>query len=480
MNNATFDFAIVGIGVMGSNLLLNLADNGFAVLGYDTNTEKTIALEKQAPPGTTVKGVNSVEELVSKLKVPRKIMMLVPAGKPVDIVIENLVAFIEPGDIVMDGGNSHFTDTLRRLRTLEEKGIHFLGVGISGGEEGARTGPSIMPGGEKAAYEYLKPLFEAIAAKVNGVPCVDYLGKAGAGHYVKMVHNGIEYSIMQLICESYDLLKRVGGLENDELHEVFREWNLGDLQSFLVQITARIFTMKDDKTGNDLVDMILDKAGAKGTGKWTSQDALDLGVPIPSIDAAVTMRNISALQEQRVLAAELYPTTEIKQQANKQEWISHVHDALYFGILMSYTQGLAMLQVASRDLEMDIPLKKVVNVWKGGCIIRSTLLNVFDDVFEENEDLVNLLLHKSIVPLVTKSLPGTRKVIAVAAENGISAAGLMASLNYFNASTASWLPINLLQAQRDFFGAHTYARIDEPGMFHTVWQNEEEEELIKE
>ena len=471
MENAQFDFAIVGLGVMGSNLLLNLADHKFAALGYDNNPDKTSALEKEALPNTIVKGVNSVSELVRLLKVPRKIMMLVPAGKPVDDVIGNLVEFVEPGDIILDGGNSHFTDTLRRVKTLEEKGIHFMGVGISGGEEGARTGPSIMPGGDKDAYEYLRPLFEAIAAKVNGVPCVDYLGKGGAGHYVKMVHNGIEYSIMELICESYNVLKRIAGLSNDELHEVFTSWNEGDLQSFLIEITAHIFTKKDDKTGNDLVDMILDKAGAKGTGKWTSQDALDIGVPIPSIEAAVTMRNISSLKEQRLRAAELYPTSYNNQALNKSEWINYVHDALQFGILMSYTQGLAMLQVASKDLGMEIPLNKVVNVWKGGCIIRSTLLNLFDDVFEEDENLPNLLLHKSVVPLVAQSQKGIRMVITEAVNAGIPVGGFMASLNYFDAYSSGRLPSNLLQAQRDFFGAHTYQRVDEPGIFHTQWKD---------
>jgi 6-phosphogluconate dehydrogenase len=471
MNNAQFDFAIVGVGVMGSNLLLNLADHGFSVMGYDMNAEKTAALEKQAAPGTTVKGVNTVAEMVQLLKVPRKIMMLVPAGKPVDDVIGNLLGHVEAGDIVLDGGNSHFTDTLRRVKSLEEKGIHFMGVGISGGEEGARTGPSIMPGGDKDAYEYLRPLFEAVAAKVNGVPCVDYLGKAGAGHYVKMVHNGIEYSIMELICESYDLLKRIGGLNNTELHEVFKAWNEGDLQSFLIEITAHIFTKQDDKTNNDLVDMILDKAGAKGTGKWTSQDALDIAAPIPSIDAAVTMRNISSLKDQRLKAAEIYPAVK-QTELPRTDVISDVHDALLFGILMSYTQGLAMLQVASKELGMEIPLNKVVNVWKGGCIIRSVLLNVFDDMFEEDNNLANLLLHKSVVPLVTKSQSGARIVIGEAVKRGIAVGGMMASLNYFDAYTSSRLPSNLLQAQRDMFGAHTYQRVDEQGIFHTQWSQD--------
>ena len=469
MDDAQFDFAIVGLGVMGSNLLLNLADHGYAVLGYDNNPDKTTALEKQALANTKVKGVNTVHELVQLLKVPRKIMMLVPAGKPVDDVINNLSAFVEPGDIILDGGNSHFTDTLRRVETCKEKGLHFMGVGISGGEEGARIGPSIMPGGNMEAYQYLRPLFESIAAKVKGVPCVDYLGKGGAGHYVKMVHNGIEYSIMELICECYDVLKHVAGLTNEELFTVFDNWNKGDLQSFLVEITSYIFLQKDEETGKHVVDLILDKAGAKGTGKWTSQDALNIAVPIPSIDSAVTMRNLSSLKTQRIEAAKLYAKQVAPQTSDKQAWINHVHDALLFGILMSYTQGLAMLQVASKELNMDIPIKKVVNVWKGGCIIRSSLLALFDNVFEDDQDLPNLLLHPSVVPLIQQSQQGAREVIVDAVTRGIPVGGLMASLNYFDAYTTERLPTNLLQAQRDFFGAHTYERSDKPGIFHTLW-----------
>ena len=470
--DAQYDFAIVGLGVMGSNLLLNLADHGFSVLGYDVNPDKTTALEKQALANTKVKGVNNVEELVQLLKVPRKIMMLVPAGRPVDDVLGNLSAFVKPGDIIIDGGNSHFTDTLRRVETCNEKGLHFMGVGISGGEEGARIGPSIMPGGDKDAYEYLRPLFESIAAKVNGVPCVDYLGKGGAGHYVKMVHNGIEYSIMELISECYGFLKQVAGLKNQELFTVFDNWNKGDLQSFLVEITAFIFLQKDEESGQDVVDLILDKAGAKGTGKWTSQDAMNIAVPIPSIDTAVTMRNISSLKTQRVEAAKLYPKNNGSETIDKEAWISQVHDALLFGILMSYTQGLAMLQVASTELLMDIPMQKVVNVWKGGCIIRSSLLATFDMVFNDDSNNPNILLHSSIVTLVNQCQQGTRKVIIEAVNRGISVGGLMASLNYFDAYTTERLPTNLLQAQRDFFGAHTYERSDRPGIFHTLWHKQ--------
>src|SRR5688572_20763964 len=338
-----FDFGMIGLGVMGRNFLLNMADHGFKVIGYDTNKGKTAALESSATAGTTAKGVSSLQEMVSLLGAPRRIMMLVPAGKPVDDVIESLLPLVQQGDIIIDGGNSHFTDTLRRVTYLHQKGIHFMGIGVSGGEQGARTGPSIMPGGDPEAYPHVRPMLEALAAKVDGVPCVAHLGNGAAGHYVKMVHNGIEYAIMQLISESYDLLHRGLGLNNDELHTVFDTWNKGELRSFLIEITADIFLQPDDKTPNRLVDMILDKAGAKGTGKWTSQDAMDLGVPIPTIDMAVTMRNISALKEERVRAAVLYPESSGLIGVPKQQFIQQVHDALLFATVISYAQGLSSL-----------------------------------------------------------------------------------------------------------------------------------------
>src|SRR6185503_15299386 len=308
MANNAFTFGMIGLGVMGRNLLLNLADHGFPVVGFDKDATKTTSLESAATPGTTVKGVNTLAEMIQALEKPRKLMMLVPAGKPVDDVIHDLIPLLDKGDIVIDGGNSHWTDTLRRVQLAQEKGFHFMGIGISGGEQGARTGPSIMPGGDPEAYPHVEPILQAVAAKVNGVPCVAHLGRDAAGHYVKMVHNGIEYAIMQLISECYDLLHRGLGLNNDELHKVFRSWDQGELQSYLVEITADIFKKKDDKTGKHLVDMILDKAGAKGTGKWTSQDAMELGVPIPTIDMAVTMRNISSLKEERLRAGDIYPS----------------------------------------------------------------------------------------------------------------------------------------------------------------------------
>lgn len=460
---------MIGLGVMGRNLLLNMADHGFAVAGFDLDATKTTTLESSATPGTTVKGFNTLAEMVRALEKPRRMMMLVPAGKPVDDVINSLLPLLEKGDIVIDGGNSHYTDTLRRVKFMEDKGFHFMGVGISGGEQGARTGPSIMPGGDPEAYANVKPMLEAVAAKVDGEPCVAYLGKGAAGHYVKMVHNGIEYAIMQLISESYDLLHRGLGLNNDELYKIYKGWNDGELQSFLVEITRDIFQKKDDKTGNYLVDMILDKAGAKGTGKWTSQDAMDLGVPIPVIDMAVCMRELSAYKEERTQAAALYkmPPTDIA--VPQEVFIQQAGDALYFSMIISYAQGLAQLHVASKELNMDIPMQDVVKVWRGGCIIRSSLLPIFFKAYQKNNQLPNLLLEPEIVQMLQSKRQNLRNVIIHAVHLGYPVAALMSALSYFDAYRSEHMPTNLIQAQRDYFGAHTYQRIDEPGTFHTEW-----------
>jgi 6-phosphogluconate dehydrogenase len=469
MANNSFKFGMVGLGVMGRNLLLNMADHGFAVVGFDKDAQKTSTLESSASPGTTVKGVNTLAEMIQALEKPRKLMMLVPAGKPVDDVIHDLLPLLEKGDIVIDGGNSHYTDTLRRVTFMEEKGFHFMGVGISGGEQGARTGPSIMPGGDPAAYPYVQPILEAVAAKVNGEPCVAHLGKGAAGHYVKMVHNGIEYAIMQLISETYDLLHRGLGLGNDELHKVYKDWNDGELQSFLVEITRDIFLKVDDKSGNRLVDMILDKAGAKGTGKWTSQDAMDLGVPIPVIDMAVCMRELSAYKEERTEASLLYKTATVEIPVPREVFIQQVQDALYFAMIISYAQGLAQLHIASKELDMEIPMPDVVKVWRGGCIIRSSLLEVFFKAFKKNPSLPNLLLEGEIAQLLHGKKQNLRNVIIHAVHIGYPVAGLMSALSYFDAYRSEHMPTNLIQAQRDYFGAHTYQRIDEPGTFHTEW-----------
>ena len=469
MKDVQYDFGMVGLGVMGSNLLLNMADNGFSVIGYDKDVKKTELLKKSASDKTVVEGVNTLEEMVSRLKSPRKLMMLVPAGNAVESVLKELKPLLDKEDIVIDGGNSHYTDTLRRLNELKENGFHFMGIGISGGEEGARRGPSIMPGGNEQAYQKVAPILEAIAAKVNGEPCVAYLGKGAAGHYVKMVHNGIEYAIMQLISECYDIMHHGLQLTNEEMHTVFKEWDSGEMKSFLLEITASIFNQKDDKTGNFLIDVIADKAGAKGTGKWTSLEGLNLPVPIPTIDAAVMMRNLSSLVEERIEADKLYRTSIEKIEISKEEFLPLLHDALYFATIISYAQGLAMLTTASEELEMDIPLPKVVDVWRGGCIIRSALLGILKNAYQ-NKNLKNVLLDKTISELLQDKLPAIQKIVSLAGGNNYAMAGLMSSLNYFNAYRRQFLPTNLIQAQRDFFGAHTYERIDEKGSFHTEWQ----------
>ncbi|MBS1915029.1 MAG: NADP-dependent phosphogluconate dehydrogenase [Bacteroidetes bacterium] len=461
---------MIGLGVMGRNLLLNMADHGFAVIGFDKDTQKGAALESSATAGTTVKGVGTLAEMVQQLKSPRKMMMLVPAGKPVDDVIADLLPLLEKGDIVIDGGNSHYTDTLKRLDYLKDTGIHFMGMGVSGGEHGARTGPSIMPGGDVEAYKNLQPILEAVSAKVNGSPCVAYMGKNAAGHYVKMVHNGIEYAIMQLISEVYDLLKNGLGLDNDELYKVFKTWNEGELQSFLTEITRDIFLQKDDKTNNRLVDMILDKAGAKGTGKWTSQDAMDLGIPITVIDTAVSLRSLSAYKDERTQASSLYKTKTHSVEVPKELFIQQLGDALFFSMIISYAQGLSLLHKASSELQMDIPMTDVVRIWRGGCIIRSTLLETFFEAYTSNPQLPNLLLNADIAQTMQKKLQHMRAVVMHAIQTGYPVAALMSALSYFEAYRTEKLPTNLIQAQRDYFGAHTYQRIDIPGTFHTEWQ----------
>ena len=470
MNEIKYDFGMIGLGVMGSNLLLNMADHGFAVIGYDKNPDKTNLFESSASKNTIVKGVNTLSEMIDKLKVPRKIMMLVPAGNPVDSVIADLSPLLQKGDIIIDGGNSHYTDTLRRITELKDKGFHFMGIGISGGEEGARKGPSIMPGGDEEAYREVEPILKAVAAKVNDEPCVGYLGHDAAGHYVKMVHNGIEYAIMQLISECYDLMHNGIGFSNNEIHEVFNTWDNGEMKSFLLEISSAIFEKKDEKSpGNYLVDMILDKAGAKGTGKWTSQEGLDLPMPIPTIDSAVMMRNLSSLIDERKEADSLYQTSLQKIDMAKEEFVQLLHDAFYFATIISYAQGLAMLTTASKELKMDIPLPGVVSVWRGGCIIRSALLDHFKKAYE-NAELKNLLLDKNIAGLLKQKEESAQKIVSLAALNNYPSAGFMSSLNYYNAYRRKLLPTNLIQAQRDFFGAHTYQRIDTDGIFHTEWE----------
>ena len=468
MSDTKYDFGMIGLGTMGRNLMLNMADHGFSVIGFDKNEKQTKKLEDSATKGTTVKGVNSLKEMISQLKTPRKLMMLVPAGFIVDSVLTELKPLLQKDDIIIDGGNSHYTDTLRRIDELSKSGFHFLGIGISGGEEGARKGPSIMPGGNKEAYAQVETILKAVSAKVNGEPCVGYLGNNAAGHYVKMVHNGIEYSIMEIISECYDIMHHGLQLSNEELSIVFKDWDSSEMKSYLLEITASIFKKQDDKAKGFLVDHISDKAGAKGTGKWTSQSGLDLPMPIPCIDSAVMMRNLSSLVDERKAASVLYQNKPQKIDIDKTEFISNLKDAMYFGMMISYAQGLAMLATASGELKMDIPLKEVVKVWRGGCIIRSEMLPIFMKAFQDGK-LTNVLLDQSVAQLIKSKLPGIKKVVSLAALNNYPLAGLMSALNYFNALGREVLPTNLIQAQRDFFGAHTYERTDGPGIFHTIW-----------
>jgi 6-phosphogluconate dehydrogenase len=471
---AQFDFGMIGIGVMGSNLLLNMADHGYAVIGFDLKQERADKLEQAAKPGTMVKGVTDISAMVKALKKPRKMMMLVPAGKPVDDVIENLLPYLEKDDIVIDGGNSYYKDTLKRITYLQGKGIHFFGMGVSGGELGARLGPSMMPGGDKGAYQYLRPILEAIAAKAEGEPCVSYMGNNAAGHYVKMVHNGIEYAMMEMISEVYDLLHRSGNCSNEQLHTIFGQWNEGQLHSYLIEITTEIFKTKDLDSGHFLVDVILDQAGSKGTGKWTSQEAMDLPVSIPTIDMAVAMRDLSVYKDQRVKAAKLYQPSIERTEITK-DLLADLENMLAFCFVMAYAQGLSMLAKASDELKMDIPLPDVVKVWRGGCIIRSALLGNFTDAFKKDPKLPNLLLDQGIAELVKNREDSIRRVLCTGITSKIPMSGISSALGYYDAFLSDRMPTNLIQAQRDFFGAHTYQRIDKQGVFHTEWHVETNE-----
>jgi 6-phosphogluconate dehydrogenase len=467
----TDEIGMVGLGVMGRNLLLNMADHGFAVAGYDKDAAKVSALTA-AGGDRKVHSTADIQGFTRMLRRPRAVMMLVPAGAPVDSVIQDLLPHLDQGDLIIDGGNSHFSDTDLRARTLAARGIHFLGVGVSGGEEGARHGPSIMPGGAKEAYERVRPVLEAAAAKVKGEPCVTYLGPGSAGHFVKMVHNGIEYGIMQLIAECYDLMKRGLGQDDDELHAVFEEWNKAELNAYLVEITANIFLQPDAQTGGRLVDAILDVARQKGTGMWTSQAAMDLQVPVPTIDAAVAMRNLSTYAQEREQAGRIFPRAVTHPTGDPQLIISQLRSALHAGMILTYAQGMALLKVASEKHEYHLDLAAVARIWRGGCIIRAALLDDIDAAFAAKSDLSNLILDPELAAQLNTHQENLRKIVAVASESGIPAPALMASLGYFDACRSNWLPANLIQAQRDYFGAHTYERTDAKGTFHTTWEKE--------
>ncbi len=533
MENA--QFGMIGLGTMGRNFLLNVAEHGFSCVGYDLDAEKVDLLNKEGA-NYSVEGVKSLKDFIGSLETPRKIMMLVPAGKIVDAVIESLLPFLEKGDILIDGGNSHFPDTEVREKYLNEKGFDFLGVGVSGGEEGARHGASIMPGGKKEAYDHVEKILVAASAKVDDEPCVAYLGKGSSGHFVKMVHNGIEYGLMEILAETYDFMLRVLKMNYDEMSKTFAEWNKAELNSFLVEITAEILNKCDDETGNPLVEMILDKAAQKGTGKWTSQAAMDFGVPIPTIDAAVSMRQISAQKEVRQIIAEKYGNheakitnppsgdgnvvvseleadaqkaarearaaetvvseyhkanldlqteaqadkkTEIKSDAehdevvrkeifeNKEEFLELLKHTLLSSFIVTYAQGMSLLQIASVEKDYDLNLAEIAKIWRGGCIIRSELLEDMRRVYAKNPDLPNMILGDEFAETLSKNRDFWCKINNEFMISQVPSLCLSSALSYFDAFRSSRLPANMIQAQRDFFGAHTYQRIDKEGTFHT-------------
>ena len=465
-------FGVIGLEVMGRNIALNIERNGFPIAVYNRTWAKTEHFLNDLAKGKNARGGKTIAEFVQLLDRPRRILIMVKAGAPVDAVIAELKPQLQSGDIVIDGGNSLFTDTQRRTRELEGTGIKFFGMGVSGGEEGALWGPSIMPGGDTEAYAHLKPILTKIAAKApdDGYPCADYMGKGGAGHFVKMVHNGIEYGDMQLIAEAYSLLKHIGGLDNGRLKDVFEDWNRGDdLKSFLIEITAKVINFSDATTnGKPLVELILDKAGAKGTGKWTSQTSLDLGVAIPTITAAVDARSVSALKDQRVraskeLAGPKPSTSDVK------TLVDDVRSALYCSKICSYAQGFAMLAAADKEYGFGLNMGAIARVWKAGCIIRAVFLNDITKSFNEQPELPNLLLAPRFRDAVGRRQGAWRRVVSLGIAQGIPLPAFSASLAYFDGYRSERLPANLIQAQRDFFGAHTYERTDKPGVFHTEW-----------
>ena len=466
-----YDFGLVGLGVMGRNFILNVADKGFKAFGYDLDAKQVEALIQEGGDSSKVNATSEISEFVSSLAQPRKIMLLVPAGKVVDSVIDSLLPHLDQDDIIIDGGNSYFTDTDRREAYLTEKGIHFFGAGVSGGAKGARIGPSIMPGGSESAYKEVQPIFEAVSAKFEGEACVAYLGPKSAGNYVKMVHNGIEYGLMQLTSEIYDLLKQAGGFNNDELHALYDSWNKGRLQSFLVEISSKIFLRQAEDSQERLIDLILDKAKQKGTGKWTSQNAMDLGIPVPTIDISVSMRELSALKSDREKAEDLYKNLK-PEQIGKEELSELAEAALYFAFIISYAQGMHQLSDASKEYGYQLNLATIAKIWRAGCIIRAALLEDISEAFEGNAGIDNLLLAPTFVEKINSTVTSARKLVSYAALNGIPLPGLSNSLTYFDAYTSGRLPLNLIQAQRDFFGSHTYERLDKEGIFHTEWEDD--------
>lgn len=466
------DIGLIGLAVMGENLVLNMESKGFSVAVYNRTTAVTEKFAAGRAKGKNIVPTKTLEEFVAALARPRKAQIMVKAGAPVDAVIEQLVPLLEPGDIIIDGGNSLWTDTQRREKALKEKGIHFFGVGVSGGEEGALKGPSIMPGGSKEGWESIAPIYTKIAAVAEGEPCCRHMGPDGAGHYVKMVHNGIEYGDMQLICEAYAILKATINPGAEEFAEIFAEWNKGDLDSFLIEITANIFTKKDPETGKPLVDVILDKAGQKGTGKWTVGHAVEMAVPLSVIGSAVEARILSALKDERVEASKVLPGPQTRPYADDRgELITAVRDALYASKIISYAQGFVQLGAASKLYGWNLNFGDIASIWRGGCIIRARFLNRITDAYRNNPELKNLILDPYFRDIVEKTQANWRKAVQTAIEYGVAAPAFTAALSYYDSYRSERLPANLLQAQRDYFGAHTYERVDKPAgeFFHTEW-----------
>ncbi len=466
---ALCDIGLIGLAVMGENLVLNMAGKGFQVAVFNRTTARVDEFVKGAAAGFPVKGTYSLAEFAASLSRPRRVMLMVKAGKPVDDMIEQVLPFLEAGDIIIDGGNSFFQDTRRRYNSLKDKGFRFIGMGVSGGEEGALRGPSLMPGGDRAAYDEIAPMFTKVAAQVADGPCCSHVGPDGAGHYVKMVHNGIEYSDMQLIAEAYNILQQAGGLSAGELHEVFASWNLGPLDSYLIEITRDIFAVTDPETGRPLVEMILDKAGQKGTGKWTSQNALDLGVPTPAITEAVFARCMSAVKEERVKASAMLAGPQGKWGGDREELIRSVHDALYASKICSYAQGFALLRAAGEEYGWPLRFGEIALLWRGGCIIRARFLDKIRDAFAKEPNLPNLMLDPFFTEVLARAQTPWRSVLKTCRDLGIPTPAFNASLDYYDSYRQAVLPANLIQAQRDYFGAHTYERVDRPGVFHTEW-----------
>lgn len=468
METQSHEIGMIGLGVMGRNMLLNMADHGFMVAGYDKDQAKVEALQKESA-GKNVRAAGDIQDFLALLRPPRAVMMLVPAGPPVDSVIADLLPHLEKGDLIIDAGNSYFKDTTLRARNLAGKEIQFLGIGVSGGEEGARHGPSIMPGGPKEAYERIRAVFEAIAAKANGEPCVAYLGPGSAGHFVKTVHNGIEYAVMQLLAETYDVLKRGLGMNVEELRDVYEKWNRGELNSFLVEITSRIFGTVDDRTGKPLIDVLLDVAKQNGTGMWTSQSGMELQVPIPTIDFAVTMRDLSVLVDQREAAGKVFERTIPPFSGDRKSFVDRLGHALYAAMIMSYAQGMAILAAGSQKYGFGLNLETVARIWRGGCIIRAALLEDIRAAYRAQPDVPNLILAPGLSKKLIANEEDLRSVVCTASAMGIPVPCFMSSLSYLDAYRSAWLPANLIQAQRDYFGAHTYSRIDVKGTFHSEW-----------